>query len=170
MFGRFFFFVAMDEIDKIWTIGIDPDTDKSGVALLRGQSAPLEIDCLTLYDLLDYIESIRLEALREGARLIVYVEAGYLIGTVWHTHRGESHRTASAKGKSVGRNHQTARHIAEGVRRLGVETVEVKPLKKIGGRKADARLFRMITGYEGRTNQEGRDAGLIAYYYSTRQS
>lgn len=151
-----------------WTIGIDPDTERSGVALIKSEIQGMELYSFSFFDLLAYVAQQHQAACAVGAKLVVYVEAGYLIGTVWHATRKDGYRTASAKGKSVGRNHQTARHIVEGLQRLGVAVLEVKPLKKIGGRKADARLFKMITGYTGRTNQETRDAGLIAYHYSIR--
>lgn len=150
-----------------WTIGIDPDTDKSGVALYRSDTQALELHTLALFDLLEFVGRTATEATALGARLSIYVEAGYLIGTVWHASRRDSPAAAAAKGRSVGRNHEAARYIIRGIEHLGLTAHEVKPLRKMGGRKASHRLFCAITGYKGsRTNQETRDAGLIAYHYA----
>lgn len=150
-------------------IGIDPDVTKSGVAFLEVSTRKLEVSALDFASLLDYLQSVRRESATAGLRVVVAVEAGWLNTAHWHVGDGDSRRTAAAKGNAAGRNHETGRKIVELCRHYGLEVVEQRPLKKMwSGRdgKITHEELAAFTGLMGRTNQEGRDAALIAWIYA----
>jgi hypothetical protein len=101
----------------------------------------------------------------------VCIEAGWLITHNWHTKQSDKPSIAAKKGYAVGRNHETGRKIAEFCKWQGIPYHLIKPLRKAwqgSDRKiTNAELqrlfiFRGIRVNKSRTNQEERDAALIA--------
>lgn len=143
-------------------VGIDPDREKSGVALLNRKEGLWEIDvmCMTFPDLLDWLIGFRCHK-----SVIVVVEAGWKVEkSNYHPYQG---RRAEKIAHDVGANHETGRKIVEMCRHWGIEVLEQHPLKKIW-RSRDGKItaeeFRQVTGYSKKCNQDARDAGLIAWY------
>lgn len=150
-------------------IGIDPDVDKSGVAELNPQSRILETTKLTFPLLLDFLQARKKMADTARTTLIVIVEAGWLHKANWHLRQSDSKRSASAKGNAIGRNHETGRKIVEMCKHYGITVVEQYPLKKTWqgpDGKITQKELAYFTGLEGRTNQEERDAALLAWNYA----
>ena len=149
-----------------YIIGIDPDTDKSGIAQVRVAWREVELFSASFPELLDYLQRMRQKELTEGVKVVVVVEASWLISTNWHTKRADSVRTAARKGKDAGRCHEVGRKIVECARYYGLEVVEQLPLKKIwkgkDGKITDEEIKAFIP-IKGRTNQETRDAALLAW-------
>ena len=151
-------------MDKTY-IGIDPDVDGSGYAVLLPDGG---IWCgnLTIAGILNDAEA------RHG-RTVYVLEAAWLTGKVnWHFSGGENRRVSSAMGYSIGRNHQTGMDIAALLRHLGHEVREVRPLKKLwrgkDGKITHEEICR-LTGWDApRSNQEQRDALLLAWVESGR--
>lgn len=152
-------------------IGIDPDVGKSGVAFLETDTKRLEITSLTFPLLIDYLKQEKSNADKSGCSIVVVVEAGWLIHSNWHLKNGDNKRIAAAKGNSAGRNHEVGRKIVECARHYGLEVVEQCPLKKRwkgkDGKITHGELSRIeeIT-VPARTNQEERDAALLAIVHS----
>ena len=150
-------------------IAIDPDVDKSGVAYLKTSTRQLEVSNLEFPLLLDYLQQAK--NIREESKesLIVLVEAGWLIQSNWHLHRGDNLKTASAKGNSAGRNHETGRKVVEMCKHYGIEVIEHFPLRKIWKGK-DGKITQeelaSFTRLKGRTNQDARDAALLAWSFA----
>lgn len=149
-----------------YIIGIDPDTDKSGIAQVRVAGREVELFSASFPELLDYLQRMRQKELTEGMRVVVVVEASWRISTNWHTKRAESVRTAARKGKDAGRCHEVGRKIVECARYYGLEVVEQLPLKKVwkgpDGKITDEEI-KVFIPIKGRTNQETRDAALLAW-------
>ena len=146
-------------------VGIDPDCKKSGVATIDGYGNRIEVRTLDFSTLIDYIVKLSSEH-----DVWVYVEAGWKITHNWHTQRNDKPSVAAKKGYSVGRNHETGIKIVEMCRYHGVQVQEVKPLRKIwDGRDKkithDGLLMGTKMNIKKRTNQEERDAALIAFIY-----
>lgn len=163
----------MERYDRI--IAIDPDVDKSGVAEFNLYSKKMEATTLCFPDLTDYLRHVRQNFAGKGEKVAVIVEAGWMNATNWHTGRVRSIAAAAKTGQNTGRNHETARKIAEMSRHYGLETIEVKPLRKCwkgrDGKITHDELNGMleasgITPMAGRTNQEMRDAVLLAVFHS----
>lgn len=149
-------------------IGIDPDVNKSGLACLDVTTKSVGVISNSFPQLLEYLQNIAgNHTLSE--RVVVVVEASWLISTNWHTKREDSVRTAARKGKDAGRCHEVGRKIVECARYYGLEVVEKLPLKKIwkgkDGKITDEEIKAFIR-IEGRTNQEERDAALLAWEHA----
>ena len=150
-------------------IGIDPDVDESGVAFLIVESRILEVYRLTFAYLLDYLQEIGDVLMREGKNFVVVVEAGWLNKAHWHVGKGGSAARTAAIGNHTGRNHEVGRKIVEICRHYGIEVVEQPPLRKMWkGRdgKITHEELQHFTGITGKTNQETRDATLLAWEYA----
>lgn len=155
----------MKQYDNI--IAIDPDVSRSGVALLKPATGLLEVSNLTFPQVIDYLQQANRN---NGAEtLIVLVEASWLIQGNWHLSSWERRQRAASKGYDVGRNHETGRKIAEMCRHLGIEVLEHVPLRKCW-RGKDGKITHeelvSFTGIKGRTNQDARDAALLAWVFS----
>lgn len=143
-------------------IGVDPDVDKSGIAVLHPDKK-LELYNLSFFELFDYLITNK-----ENIK-IVKVEAGHLVKKA-NFHGSKNTRTAAAIGRNVGANNETGKKIVEMCEHYGLLVKEVKPFKKIW-RGKDGKItheelqgqlkFRGIRTVVGRTNQEERDAALI---------
>ena len=145
-------------------IGIDPDVNKSGVGVVSSKGE-VEVFSFTFPEL---IEHLKLSAQLKDCTVVV-VEASWKISTNWHTGRGDSIRTAARKGKDAGRCHEVGRKIVECAQFYGLEVVERLPLKKIWKGK-DGKItheeIKVFMPIQGRTNQEERDAALLAWDYA----
>lgn len=155
----------MKRYDNI--IAIDPDVSRSGVAFLKPATGLLEVSNLTFPQVIDYLQQANRDK-GEGT-LIVLVEASWLIHGNWHLSSWERRQRAASKGYDVGRNHETGRKIAEMCRHLGIEVLEHAPLRKCW-RGKDGKItheeLASFTGITGRTNQDARDAALLAWVFS----
>lgn len=148
-------------------IGIDPDAEKSGVAFLEVPTRKLEVTTLAFPDLLDYLRFCKESGQKTGESIVVVVEAGWMERKS-NYHPFQGHR-AEKIAKDVGRNHETGRKIAEMCRHMGIEVVEHHPLKKMWkgpDRKITMEELSYFTGISGRTNQEMRDAALLAWEFA----
>lgn len=140
---------------KTVAIGIDPDVDKSGVAL----KAKTQVNLLNLkfFDLMDFFNQVIEEhGLKE---IIVYVECGYLNRGNWHKVLNGSSALNSKIGGYVQENHRVAKKIVEMCEHLGIDHVKIKPKSK----KLNAKEFSQVTQINQRTNQEQRDAYMLIY-------
>lgn len=150
-------------------VAIDPDVDKSGLAYLKTDTRELELKTLSFPMLAEYIGRLsgQLEAIGESP--IIVIEASWLIRGNWHLEGYERRQRAASKGYDVGRNHETGRKIAEICRHLGLEVIEQYPLRKHWQGK-DGKIthdeLAYFTGITTRTNQETRDATLLAWHYA----
>lgn len=133
-------------------IGIDPDLEKSGVAVLKDGS--LRLDNMRFYDLTQYFE-VNKDQIKK-----VVIEAGWLNKkSNLHSRYGQSKRAGERIAKNVGENHATGKLLVEMAESLGLAVVLVKPTKS----KKNSEEFNRITGWQGRTNQEQRDAGMLIW-------
>lgn len=150
-------------------IAIDPDVERSGVAYLKVATKQLEVANLTFPQLLDYLKHAKQVRDESKESLIVIIEAGWITQANWHLKRGDNARVASAKGNSVGRNHETGRKTVEMCKHYEIKVLEHFPLKKCW-KGADGKItheeLAAFTGLKGRTNQDARDAALLAWCFA----
>lgn len=147
-----------------YIIGIDPDCNKSGFAVFDQQTKVLSVKTCSFPDLL---ASLKAWKMFSGGSLLVVVEASWIHSKNWHTVGRDSLSIAARKGYAVGRNHQTGMLIVEVAKDLGIMVKEQPPYVKTWkgkDRKITHEEFICVTGCEAkRTNQEERDAGLLAF-------
>lgn len=150
-------------------VAIDPDIESSGVAELHRGSRKIKLFSLRFPELMDYLLSAKRSAEVRQFRLGVIVEAGWLNKGNWHLTTKDTKYSAAEKGRQTGRNHETGRKIVEMCNHFQIITEEVKPLRKLWlgrDRKITAEEFNRVTGYAGRSSQDMRDAGLLAWVYA----
>lgn len=156
-------------------IAIDPDAEKNGIATLNVITRKLTLQTLSFPETLDYLLYIKRQCEVTNDPYIVVIEAGWLNKGNWHLIKAESHARAAAKGNSVGRNHETGRKLVEMCEHWHIPNDTVKPLiLRIKGRNIwqgrDGKItheeLAIFTGITGRTNQEERDAALLAWNYA----
>lgn len=156
-------------------IGIDPDVDKSGCACLDVANRTIETATLAFPQLLDYLQFAKRIAEASGNAYVVVIEAGWLNKSNWHILPRDTKAAAAAKGNAAGRNHEVGRKIAEMCQRWQIPYELVKPLPLHAGganlwQGKDGKITQeelaAFTGVTGRTNQEGRDAALLAWTWA----
>lgn len=138
-------------------IGIDPDIDKSGVAIVSKSSRLFKTGTMGFWALhrmlLDYKESLQV------LPFMVYLEAGWLNRPA-NFHRATSKRVSDRIAKNVGENHAVGKLIEQLLVREKIPYQLVKP----ESRKWDAETYQRITGdLKTRTNSEMRDAAKLVY-------
>ncbi|MFW1997271.1 hypothetical protein ACG904_20360, partial [Acinetobacter guillouiae] len=90
----------------------------------------------------------------------VVIEAGWMNKkSNLHSCIGQSKRAGERIAKNVGENHATGKLLVEMAKSFGLAVVEVRPTKT----KKNSEEFNRITGWQGRTNQEQRDAGMLIW-------
>ena len=98
---------------------------------------------------------------------MVVVEAGWLNKVSnYHTAAG---RRGQRIAKNVGANHQVGKMIVEMAKHYGIEVVEQAPLRKCWkgkNGKITHEELASFTGLMGKTNQDARDAALLAWIYA----
>ena len=162
-------FLPQKRVHLDTVIGIDPDVDKNGVAMLDCNTRTLTITTLTFPQLLDYLQYQKRQAEVQGRNIIVAVEAGWMNQGNWHLKYRDNRNVAVAKGVHQGRNEQVSRIIGQMCERYELHYEFIKPLRK-NWKGKDAKItheeLAYFTGIKGHTNQEGRDAALIAWVYA----
>ena len=159
----------MIQRDKI-IIGIDPDVGQSGIGRLDYAERKCTATHLPFPLLVDYIKDVARVARLKQIDLIVYVEASWLISHNWHIGFRDNKAVAAKKGQEVGRMHETGRKIIEMLEHYGIDVREQHPLKKFGqgkdGKITHEEMTSICRWDKKRSNQEERDAMLIAWYAS----
>lgn len=151
-----------------YIIGVDPDCIRSGIATLMPKSRKYcSVRSLEFPVLLDYLRQAKSICDDDGSEMIVVVEAGWMVKkSNFHEAQG---RRAEKIAKDVGANHETGRKILEMCGHYGINATTQMPLDKCWkgkDRKITAEELEALTGWDKRTNQDERDAALLAWYYS----
>ena len=151
-------------------IGIDPDVDQSGIGRLDVAERKCTVTHLPFPLLIDYIKDVAQVARMKKVSLVVYVEASWLISHNWHIGWKDNKAVAAKKGQEVGRMHETGRKIVEMLEHYGIDVREQHPLKKCwqgkDGKITHNEITQVCKWDRKRSNQEERDAMLLAWYAS----
>lgn len=140
-------------------IGIDPDLQASGVAIVVRNKIS-ELKNMPFPELIEYIT-----ALAADNEIIVKLEDV----NAW---RGVKHRAGTGPAamrkisQNVGQVKATASIIKEMLNSKGIEVQLVRPLRgevKMQAKKNSA-YFNKLTGWTGSSNEDNRDAALIALH------
>lgn len=159
-------------MNNVVRIGIDPDIDKNGFALITHQpfTKPIiaELKNLDFFDLLKQVNETHKE---HGTSLTVWLEAAWLIPkSNWHRSytskkTGKTEQMSSLvlekASKNVGENHAVGKLIELFLKKQNIQYKLYKP--NTSNAKWDANWLKKVTGYDNRTNQEQRDAVRAAW-------
>lgn len=132
-------------------IGIDPDVDKSGVAI--NIDGKIELTTLTFFALLELLKK------HKDENIFVIVEGGWLNKSNWHKKEKGSAALNAKIGSHTGANHETGRKIVEMLDYLSIKHRVVRPSR----RKLAAEEFKKLTKYRYSTNQEKRDSYMLIF-------
>lgn len=153
------------EIKIRYIIGIDPDVEKSGYAVLDVMEKKLvQVEALSFPMLIMTLNGL---IRRDLTEYLVIIEDSDN-STNWHLGDMKmSARAAAAIGHNVGLCHATQRHIKEWAENIRLRVELQKPLKKtwLGSKgkisQEEAECF--MPGLPKKTNTEMRDAALLAW-------
>ena len=150
-------------------VGIDPDVSKSGFALLDCEAREFtQVEALTFPAVIDRFAE--LAAMKADGKAVTVVMEDSDLATNWHQNILDSRAVCAAKGRSVGLCHATARHLKECADNFGLEVVMMKPLRKFwkgrDGKITHDEAIYFMRGLPKQTNQESRDAALLAWAYA----
>lgn len=152
-----------------YIMAIDPDVDKSGIALINTKTKRLGVFNLNFPSLVDSI----IEFKDDSSSYLIIIEAGWKNKSHWHISTSDTKRSSAMKGNAVGRNHETGRKIVEMFEHFDFDVIEEKPLKKFwkgkDGKITHEELNQVLRsrGIDElkHTNQENRDAILLCLKY-----
>ena len=132
-------------------IGIDPDLNKSGVAVAVG-GVISKLWCLDIVELFKYLDENKGEIKR------VYLEAGWLNKkSSWHAAPNAASREKTAY--KVGQNHAVGLKIEDMLKHTEIDYELIRPTEA----KRNHDEFCILTKWDKRilTNPEKRDAGML---------
>ena len=135
-------------------VGIDPDMDKNGVALVR-DGRIVEMYAMNFFKLQAFID-----ANPNAVFVVEHVEANLPV-----FNRRLTVKKNLKVAQDVGRVKGVARLIANYLEEKDCRFLQVKPLTgrfKVAKKKAD--VFNLMTGWTGTSNADKRDAALLALY------
>ena len=136
-------------------IGIDPDIQKNGVAIVREG----RLDQLMAYSFVELMQFI--DGCPEGTV--------FAVEDVEHNkptfNRGLKPLQNLKVAQNVGAVKGAARHIFEYLEHRDCRFIRVPPLRgHLKKAKKDSKYFNQLTGWNGRSSEDKRDAALIALY------
>jgi len=149
-----------------YILGIDPDLDKSGIALLDCQLGQfLKVSAVSFVEMTLILRG----DVPDKDDITIVLEDSDL-STNWHVNPRDNVHVAAAKGRSIGMCHATARHIKELAEYYQMQVVQMKPLRKCwkgpNGKITHDECAQFMRNLPTRTNQEMRDAALLAWCYA----
>ena len=139
-------------------IGIDPDLVKSGVAtVIDGKLATL--DSMEFFKLTEFI----LEHKHVAHFIVEDVECN---GATYQ--RGKANQAVMKKiAQNVGQVKAIGRLLGVYLNGCDAQFTLIKPLRGEAKKaKTDARLFNKLTGWQGQSNEDKRDAAMLALSYT----
>ena len=156
-------------------IGIDPDIERDGVAILYPATRSISVQATPFGKTLSLLQAASINAMASGESLTVIIEAGWVHKSNFHLRLSDSKPVIARKGVDQGRNHQRGIDIAEYCKYNNIPYQLQAPLRKVW--KGHDRKITQVeiesfmgklrtTGKGGRVampNQEMRDAALLPW-------
>jgi len=141
------------------TVGIDPDLKASGVAVVIGGKL-VSINNIRFPDLIEFLTGVG-----DKADMLVKLENPEANKGLFAAHSNKNKAVSIRVATNVGQVMAVARLLHEMLVHHGYAVKLVSPLKGAAKKcKDDAEYFKKITGWQGRSNADQRDAAMIAIY------
>ena len=141
-------------------IGIDPDLVKSGVAeVVNGEIVKLH--ALAFPQLIEFAKQQH-----KNNKQIEFIVEEVEADKTTYLRAGTNVRQMNKIAQNVGQVKGVKRVLVECLQHEGIPVRLVKPLKGTYKKKAkaDAKFFNQLTGWTGSSNEDKRDAGLLALF------
>ena len=165
--------LKMTTISPDFIIGIDPDSDESGYAVLDRRKRSIELCTFSITDLV-----MRLMLLTKNKTpVLIVIEDVWTNSANWHITKGQTPAAIAKTGYNLGMCARTGRAIYEFACALGFPTYVQRPLAKhwkhSTGKISHAELVDHLEKLRVTTepprfrqsNQEERDAALLALHH-----
>lgn len=141
---------------SVTVIGIDPDLVKSGVAITQSGRL-LELHAMEFFDLIKLID----ERADDAVFVLEDVEASKTV----YERPGVKQKGMKRIAQNVGQVKAIARLLRQYMEGCGANFKMVRPLRGNAKKaKNDAKYFKKITGWTGRSNEDKRDAAMLALF------
>ena len=142
-------------------IGIDPDLVKSGVAVVDNGEL-VRLYAMSFPELVEFAKCQHLSNSQNIEFIVEEVEAD----KTTYQRQGTNQHQMRKIAQNVGQVKGVKRVLVECLQHEGIPVRLVKPLKGHYKKKAkqDAKFFNQLTGWAGNSNEDKRDAGLLALY------
>ena len=155
-----------------YIIGIDPDINKSGVAILDVNAKMFyPVQALTFMELATKLSMIKVDhefPITKDNCIVVIEDSDNR--TNWHLEGKHTPRVAAAIGHNTGMCHAVQRLIEEAADWFGFKIALQRPFKKTwmgrDGKITQEEIRQFIPTLPERMNQECRDAALLAWCYA----
>lgn len=140
-----------------YIVGIDPDTDKHGVALYENGKL---IELHSVRTPLLYRFLMDLSAL---GTVKVSIENNTSISAIYkgRMKKKDNEAVKAKKAQHVGMCKQAQVEVEYLCEHLGIEVIKQRPSK--AWKEAGSRQFHLITGWDGRSNSDQRSAAFMGY-------
>lgn len=138
-------------------IGIDTGVHTGYAVYDSNEKALLAVGCDMIHRAMQIVNGLSMKAYREGGKIHVRVEDARK-RTWFGYHTAKEDRARLQGAGSVKRDCQIWEDYLTDLR-IPFEMVAPKN----NATKLTAEQFRQITGYEGKTNEHGRDAAMLVY-------
>lgn len=139
-------------------IGIDPDSDKHGVAVYDN-GLLTDLQNLSTPHLIELIESWPKKSVRASIENVLKNNFAY------YDRSNKTKRAYGALLRSIGRNQQAQQEIMTWLNFLGIEYELHDPSKHW---KKDRSEFQRVTGWNGSSNEDTRSAAYFGFLSLTR--
>lgn len=133
-------------------VGIDPDSDRHGVAFYEDG----KLCSIKLMRRLEIIEEIRF-----STDVVVSIEDVCANNFIYTCNNKDSKAAQSKVGVSVGRCQQAQTELVRDLEHYGIPYVLHKPQK--GNWAKNKSQFEKVTGWQGRSNKDTRSAAFFGY-------
>lgn len=144
-------------------VGIDPDIERNGVAVVDSVSRSVQLYSMAFAELTEWLQQF----VGSMEKTVIVIEASWLVSHNWHFRMTDNRRKVASLGHAVGRNHQTGILLQEVAERMGLDVRLRKPLRKCWHGKDGKITHKELVAVTGitcsRSNQEERDAALLAW-------
>lgn len=162
-----------------YIIAIDPDVDKSGLAILDTHTKKCVLSSRTFPELIEELEHLGFDLDIQDKKMLIVIEIDTSTTHNWRLNPNMSRQMIATMGHKQGRNYQVAQTLIQYMEFYGVEYAEQAPLRK-GWRGREGKItheeLMALKGLKftkaadqrmkSQTNQEERDAALLAIHWS----
>lgn len=152
-------------------IGIDPDIERCGFAAV-GRGDLFQITGMSVTQIIDYVDTMISSGSVTKEEVLVRVESGHKNKSVWSGNIQGVKPISKAKvasiGVDVGKNFGAGIILINHFKERGIDVEEVVPRAK--NRKVDAEMLKKMCGWQGRTNQDQRDAAILVIPYIAKKN
>lgn len=143
-----------------YIISIDPDMRKSGVAIVNSDGEIVELKSMTLPELSNLVKDMK--------RSVFAIEDVNKHGTIYRHNRKGSAAAQARIAQNIGMVKAAGTMIGEIIQDATGRPPILAPLGLGAQVKRNAKLFNQLTGWEGKTNEDTRDAACIGRWVASQ--